>query len=445
MMTLGALATFATDRPTSHSPANWPSYLGPGGRAVAGSDATPPISFDVPDSRAIAWKTPISGLAHSSPIVWGNRVYLTTAVAEGGGAAATRVLTGDSRVAGIDAADDMVTHTWRLLAIDRDSGAIVFDREAHRGVPRLKRHVKASHASATPATNGSVIVALLGSEGLFAFDMAGRVTWRVDLGVMDVGLVSDPTYQWGPASSPVIFEDLVIVQNDRHVGSFLAAYDLETGREVWRADRDELPSWATPFVHTRDGRTELITNSGKYIRAYDPRTGRELWRMSDANTQVKVPSPVAAGDLVIVTGGNPATGRPIYAFRPGLSGDVAEGNALAWKHERGSPYTPTPVAHDGVLHIITDNGILSAYDVRTGERLYQRRLSETAGAFSASPIVAGGHLYLASEDGDVFVASAGRTFELLAANRVGEILMATPAVSGDMLIVRGQRHLVGVR
>lgn len=430
---------------TPASAQNWPGYRGADAAAVAPSPAAPPVAFDVPASVNIAWKTPLPGLAHSSPVVWGDRVYVTTAVAAENGDAATSVLTGDSSAAGIGAANDMVVHSWRLVALDRATGAIVFDREAYAGVPRMKRHVKASHASATPATNGDVIVALLGSEGLFCFGMDGAVRWRVDLGVMDVGLVGDPTYQWGPASSPVIFENLVIVQNDRHRESFLAAYDLATGREVWRATRDELPSWATPLIVTRNGRDELITNSGKFIRAYDPRTGRELWRMADSDTQVKVPSPVVAGDLVIVTGGWPSNGRPIYAFRPGLSGEVAADAALAWSTERGSPYTPTPVVHDGVLHVISDNGILSAYDVETGARIYQQRVSETAGAFSASPIVAGGNLYLASEDGEIFVARAGRDYALLASNPVGEILMATPAVAGDMLIVRTQHHLIGVR
>lgn len=226
---------------------------------------------------------------------------MTTAVSSAAGPASVR--TGDSDVAGIDAADDMVAHSWRLLAIDRASGKVLWNREAHAGVPRLKRHVKASHASATPTTNGRVIVALLGTEGLFCFDMDGTLKWKQDLGVMDVGLVGDPTYQWGPASSPVIFEDLVIVQNDRHTDSFLAAYDLETGKEIWRDSRDELPSWATPLIFTANGRTELVTNSGKFIRGYDPRTGKERWRVADGDTQVKVPSPIFANDAIIVTGG----------------------------------------------------------------------------------------------------------------------------------------------
>jgi len=322
-----------------------------------------PTTWDLASSRNVAWKTPIPGLAHSSPIVWGDRVYVTTAVAASGRPA---VKTGDVDKSGIDSATDTGPHTWRLIAVDRQSGKIVWDRTVHQGVPRLKRHVKASHASATPATNGEVIVALMGSEGLFCFDMNGTLKWRTDLGVMDVGLVDDPGYQWGPASSPVIFGNRVIVQNDRHKDSFLAAYDLATGKEVWRTTHDEYPSWATPLIVRTDARTELVTNSGKYIRGFDPETGRELWRLSDENTQVKVPSPVAAGDLVIVTGGYPPGRRPIYAIRPGGKGTLTK-QVLAWQTDRGAPYTGTPLVHQGIVYVCTDNGILSTYDARSGK------------------------------------------------------------------------------
>ena len=413
---------------------NWPAFRGANLSGVAPS-AAPPVSFDIPAKRNIAWRTAIPGLAHSSPIVANGRVYVTTAVASSG---TPSVKTGAS---GIDPADDMVTHTWRLLALDLKTGKVVWDRAVHTGVPRLKRHVKASHASATPATDGRSIVALLGSEGLFCFDMEGALKWRQDLGVMDVGLVDDPTFQWGPASSPVIHNDLVFVQNDRHKSSFLAAYDLATGKQAWQSNRDELPSWATPLVQRRGGRDELITNSGKFIRGHDPRTGKELWRLSDASTQVKVPSPVAAGDLVIVTGGYPGNGRPIYAIKPNLSGTVEEKAALAWKVDRASPYTPTPLVYDGVLYTCSDNGIFAAYDATTGARLYRERISEKAGAFSASPVAADGRIYLTSEDGDIFVVRAGRTYELLSTNPLGEVAMATPAVSGGQLIVRTRSHL----
>lgn len=420
---------------------NWPAFRGPDGGGVGSSSAAPPVIWSVTTPTNVAWKTSIPGMGHSSPIVWGNRVYVTTAVPASG---TPTVVTGAVEKSGIASAADVGPHSWRLLAIDKDSGKILWDREAHKGVPRMKRHVKASHASATPATDGRSIVALLGSEGLFCFDMEGKQKWRADLGVMDVGLVDDPSYQWGPASSPVILEDRVIVQNDRHKDAFLAAHDLATGKQLWRATHDEYPSWATPAIVRTGGRTEVVTNAGKHIRGFDAASGRELWRLSDNNTQVKVPTPVVAGDLIIVTGGYPPGGRPIYAIRPGGSGALSK-SALAWQTERGSPYTGTPLAHGGILYVCTDNGILSAYDVKTGQRLYQQRVSAEAAGFSASPIAAGDRIYLASEEGDVFVVQAGRAFKLLATNRMGEITMATPAVAGDMLVVRTQSQLVGIR
>jgi len=255
--------------------------------------------------------------------------------------------------------------------------------------------------------------------------------------------VDDPGMQWGPASSPVIFENMVLVQNDRHRNSFLAAYDLTTGKEIWRTAHEEYPSWATPAVIRAGARTEIVTNSGQYIRGFDPATGKELWRLSDMRTQVKVPTPIAAGDLVIVTGGYPPGGRPIYAIRPGGSGELTD-KALAWKTERGAPYTGTPIMYNGLLYALTDNGILSAYEPKTGERIYQQRVASGSG-FSASPVAAGGRLYLASEDGDVFVVKAGRTYELLATNPMGESLMATPAISGNTIFIRTLTSLVAVR
>lgn len=420
---------------------NWPAFRGPDGGGVGSSSAAPPVSWNVTTPTNVAWKTSIPGMGHSSPIVWGNRVYLTTAVPASG---TPTVVTGAVEKSGIASATDIGPHSWRLLAIDKDSGKVLWDREAHKGVPRIKRHVKASHASATPATDGRYIVALLGSEGLFCFDMNGTLKWRQDLGVMDVGLVDDPSMQWGPASSPVIHQNLVIVQNDRYKESFLAAYDIATGKEAWRTTHDEYPSWATPAVVKTATRTEIVTNAGKHIRGFDAKTGQELWRLSDNNTQVKVPTPVVAADLVIVTGGYPPGGRPIYAIRPGGSGDLVAAG-IAWKTDRGAPYTGTPLLYRGILYVCTDNGVLSAYEPKTGERIYQQRVSPAAGGFSASPVAAGGNVYLTSEDGDIFVVKAGRVFEWIGTNRMGEILMATPALSGNMIIVRTQTQVIGIR
>ena len=410
---------------TAHAQ-QWPSFRGDNASGVAAA-GRPPSSWDVKTSRNIRWKIDVPGLAHSSPIVWRDRVYVTTALP-------LEKTSGDVRVgdAGIAAAQDLVRHSWRLYAIDRATGRIAWDRVAVEGVPRIKRHVKASHASATPATDGRSIVALFGSEGLFCFDMAGTLRWKQDLGLMDVGLVDDPSYQWGPASSPVIVGNLVIVQNDRHKVSFLVAFDLATGKEAWRSPREEWPAWSTPAVLAN----EIITNSPHFIRGHDPRTGRELWRIEDPKGEVKVVTPVVAGDLAIVTGGYPSGGRPIYAIR--------QGGRVAWRLENGSPYTPTPIVYDGVLYVLRDNGVLTTYDMKNGDRVYQQRIATGTGSFSASPVAADGRLYFTSEDGEIYVVRAGRTFELIARNSMGQVCMATPAIAGDLLFVRTRSALYAI-
>ena len=417
----------------AHGQGNWPAFRGENATGVAAA-ANPPATWDVSSSENIRWTRSIPGLGHSSPIVWGDRVYITTAVPLE--PASDEVKLGDSDSAGIDPAKDVVRHSWRVYALDRATGRVVWERAAHEGVPRIKRHVKSSHASATPATNGKYVVTLLGSEGLFCLDAAGKLLWRQDLGLMDVGLVDDPTYQWGPASSPIIVGNLVIVQNDRHKDSFLVAFDLASGKEAWRSPRTEWPAWSTPALLRGARRTELVTNSPHFIRGHDPRTGKELWRIEDPKGEVKVVTPVASDGLMIVTGGYPSGGRPIYAIRPG--GEVA------WRLENGSPYTPTPIVYDGVLYVLRDNGVITTYDVKTGARIYQQRLATGAGGFSASPVAAAGRIYFTSEDGDIYVIRAGRTFELIGRNQMGQVCMATPAISGDMLIVRTRSMVYGI-
>jgi outer membrane protein assembly factor BamB len=412
---------------------NWPAFRGDNAAGVAAT-GHPPSVWDVGSSRNIRWKLALPGLGHSSPIVWGDRVYVTAAVPLEKTSDELKI--GDSDEAGIDPAKDLVRHSWRLYAIDRATGKVVWERTAHEGVPRIKRHAKSSHASATPATNGKVVVALFGSEGLFCFDANGTILWKQDLGVMDLGLVDDPTYQWGPASSPIIVDNLAIVQNDRHKDSSLIAFDLGTGKEAWRSPRAEWPAWSTPVVMRAAAGTELVTNSPHYIRGHDPRTGKELWRVQDPGGEVKVVTPVAAEGMVIVTGGYPSGARPIYAIRPG--------GEIAWKADNGSPYTPTPLVYDGLLYVLRDNGVVTVYEVKTGARIYQQRLAVGAGGFSASPVAADGRVYFTSEDGDVFVVRAGRTFELLARNTMGQVCMASPAISGDLLIVRTRSMLYGI-
>lgn len=418
---------------------NWPSFRGTNASGVA-DGSRPPTTWNAEKQQNILWKTAIPGLSHASPIIWGNRVFVITAISSDAKASF------NAKDRGIGLANDDVKHTWRIYCLDKRTGRILWEKTAYEGVPRAKRHVKATQANSTPATDGRYVVALFGSEGLDCYDLKGKLLWRQDLGVLNPGLWDDPTSSWGHASSPIIHRNLVIVQADGHKQSFIAAFNLKTGKQAWRVERGEITSWATPTIREAKDRTELIANGGRYIRGYDPLTGKELWRFSDNNTQVKMQAPLVANGLIYITGGYPP-GRAMYAFKPGAVGDISlkagqETNEfIAWRSSKGSPYTPTPIIYEDLLYTCADNGVLSAYGAKTGTLVYQERL---ASSFSASPVAAGGKLYLASQDGEVFVVKAGRKYELLATNPMGQALMATPAISVGMLIVRAENYIYAI-
>ena len=414
---------------------NWPSFRGPNASGVA-EGTNPPTTWDVQKSRNVLWKTDIPGLSHASPIVWGNNIFVITAISSDAKAGF------EAKNRGIDLAQDNVPHTWMIYALDKRSGKVLWSNKAYEGVPRAKRHLKATQANSTPATDGRYVVAMFGSEGLACYDLNGKLLWKQDLGILNPGLWDDPDSSWGHASSPIIYRDLVIVQADGHKQSFIAAFNLKDGKQAWRAERNEITSWTTPTIYQGKDRTDLIANGGRYIRGYDPLTGKELWRFADNNTEVKMQA-LVAHDLIYITGGYPA-GRPMYAFRPRAVGDISlkpgeDKNAfLEWTSSKGSPYTPTPIVYGDLFYVLADNGVLSAYEAKTGVLVYQQRLPSS---FSASPIAADGKLYLASEDGDVFVVKAGRQYELLSRNTMDQPLMATPALSQGMLIVRGEHAI----
>lgn len=412
---------------------NWPAFRGTNASGVA-EGAKPPVTWDVEKATNVLWRTAIPGLSHASPIVWGNQIYLITAISADSKAGFI------AKDRGISLSTDNAPHTWMIYALDKQSGKILWSNKAYEGVPRAKRHVKATQANSTPVTDGRYVVALFGSEGLACYDTKGKLLWKQDLGVLNPGLWDDKESSWGHSSSPVIYRDLVIVQADGHKQSFIAAFNLKDGKQAWRVERDEITSWATPTIYQGKDRVELIANGGRYIRGYDPMTGKELWRFADNDTQVKMQAPLIAHDLIYITGGYPP-GRAMYAFRPGAAGDISlksgeDKNAfLAWSSSKGSPYTPTPIIYGDLFYALSDNGVFSAYDAKTGAVVYQQRLPSS---FSASPVAADGRLYLSSEDGDVFVVKAGRQYELLSRNTMGQPVMATPALSQGMLIVRGQ-------
>lgn len=421
---------------------SWPQFRGENASGLA-MGAQPPVRWDLETGTNLRWKTRIPGLGHSSPVVWGDRVFLTTAIS-------SRSTTDFSRMASpLASADDTSPHEWRVIAIDRTSGEILWEQIAHEGSPRTKRSLKNSYATETPVTNGKHVVAFFGSHGLYCYDLDGRLLWKRDLGVIDSGFFYDPDYQWGTASSPILYQDLVIVQADAQEGSFIAAFDLDTGEQLWRTSRDELPSWSTPTLVEGRERIELVTNGINKIRGYDPSSGKLLWSMTTGNSMIAAATPVAGQELIVVGNGYRPL-KPIYAIRTGAQGDISlrDGQTanpyVAWSTKNGGPYYTTPIIVDDHLYVLANNGVLTSYYIQTGEQIYRRRVGNGQSGFSASPVAADGKLFIASEDGEVYVVEAGLEYELISTNSVGEMVTATPAIVEDMIILRTRSHLLGI-
>ena len=431
---------------------SWPSFRGPNASGV-GDGQHLPDRWDVKTGENVLWRTAIPGLAHSSPVVWGDRVFVTTAISSRPGATFKPGLYGDG-----DASDDTSPHRWVLCAIDKRTGKVAWERTAFEGPPRNKRHIKSTYASATPATDGRVVVAWFGSQGVYAYDVNGTPLWQVDLGRVDMGAYDIPSYEWGPASSPIIWNGLVLLQVDTQADSFVLALDAATGKTAWKTERDELPSWGTPTVISTPAGDELVTNASNFIRGYDPKTGKELWHLG-GSSKITAPTPFLAapgqagdanppGLIVVASGRGPE--RPIFVVRPGSRGDLTlqkdqtSSEAIAWSKTGRGSYMPTPLAYNGLLYVLANNGVFDAYDVRTGQEIYRQRLEPVGSGFSASPVAADGRLYLSSEDGEIIVVSAGREFQRIAVNPMGELLMATPALSDGVMYVRSAGSLIAI-
>lgn len=404
--------------------AEWPGFRGPAASGVLDGQRLPSSWTE----KNIRWKTAIEGLSHSSPIVWGDRVFVTTAVSSDPGATFKRGLYGAGT-----ASEDRSPHQWKLICLDLSSGKILWSRTAYEGAPKEKRHIKSTYANATPVTDGSVVIAFFGSQGVYAYDFNGKQLWSRDLGVFDAGAYDAPQYEWGVASSPALFRDLVILQCDQQKNSFLIALDRSTGKTVWKTERDELPSWGTPNVLETGGRAELVTNGSNAVRGYDPRTGKQLWSIG-GSSKITAPTPVASAGITIVASGRRPE-APIFAIR---SGEVI------WQKQQRGPYMPTPLIYGELLYALNNNGVFDCYELKTGKEVYRERIEHGGSGFSASPVASDGVIYLSSEDGDVFAIRAGAKFEILARTAVGEPLMATPAIASKFLLIRGQKHLFAI-
>ena len=347
-----------------------------------------------------------------------------------------------------DASKDRSGHRWMIYAIDKQTGKISWQRVAHQGEPVDKRHIKSTYANSSPATDGRVVVAWFGSQGVYAYDVKGRLLWKVDLGRLDLGAYDIPTYEWGPASSPIIWNGLVILQCDTQTDSFLVALDTATGKTVWKTDRDEIPSWGTPTIATTPNGPVLVTNASNFIRGYDPKTGKELWRLG-GSSKITAPTPIFGEGLFVVASGR-GPERPIFVVRPDARGDLTlpagktTTGSIVWSKTGRGSYMPTPLVYNGVLYVLSNNGTFDAYNLKTGAELYRQRLPTVGSGFSASPVAADGKIYLSNEDGEILIVAAGEKFSHVGTNSMGELLMATPALSDGVMYIRSSASLFAI-
>ena len=417
------------------APPHWAQWRGPDGQGIA-SDAGVPLEWSA--TKNVLWKTAIPGRGYSSPVVWGDRIFLTTAI-EGDvvpGAKAVKHMMEGQEFRHPDGVGADRHHSFKVVALDAASGRILWEKTAWEGTPYDTRHRRGSFAAPTPVSDGTLVYAYFGAEGLYTYDFQGNLKWSWKTG----GIAS---FGVGVGTSPVLHQDVVIVQCDEDNGekSFIVGLDRKNGKEVWRTARNIEVSWATPILVTSGSRVELVTAGNQAIIGYDPATGRELWRMKGLASNA-VPSPVAGDGIVVLSAGFPA--KLAVAVRPGGSGDVTETERVLWKYEKGTAYVPSPILVNGLLYLVTDKGLISCLDAKTGKVHYEGGRPPVGASYMASPVAVAGHLLLSSMDGDTVVLKAGTTHEIVRSNPLGEPIAASPAIVGGRLYIRGEHHLFAI-
>ena len=410
---------------------HWPQWRGPFFNGMARGDAPAVWS----DTTNIKWKTEIPGRGHSTPAIWGDRIFLTTAVPTGKPAAVSSATAAPQAQGGRAQAGPPVEHQFDLLALDRKTGKILWQRTAKVATPHEGYHrAYGSFASNSPATDGRYVYASFGSRGIYAYDFNGKLIWQKDLGVqMKMRLA------FGEGSAPLLVGDRLFLVFDHEEASFMVALDKRNGNELWRAARDERSSWSTPLAVDHGGRTEIVVSATNKVRSYDPETGKVLWESSGLGANA-IPVPVYQNGMVYVMSGY--RDPKLMAIKLGRQGDLTGSDAIAWSHTRGLAYTASPVLYDNKLYVVTDNGMISAFNATTGEPHYAQTRLPKSYNLKASPVGANGKLYLATEDGDVVVLKMGEKFEVITTNHLtDQVFIATPVIAAGELYLRGQNTL----
>jgi len=396
---------------------DWPHWRGPNDDGMARGDA--PLRWS--DEEHIAWKAAVPGRGHSSPVVWADRIFLTTAVpngnASGGG---------------------LVEHKFTVLAYDRKTGKLLWEKAARTSKPHQLHHPQyGSFASNSPITDGTRLYAFFGSNGLYCYTLAGDLVWQKDIAPLNM------FREFGEGAWTALDGDRLLVLLDQEGDSFLLALDKNSGRELWRTPRQGNTNWSGPYVTSYEGRKQVIVSASREVCAYDLESGRRIWSARGLG-QNTIPAPVAWDGMVFVMSGfrNPN----LMAIRLGRKGDLTGTDAIVWQNQRGNSYTPSPVLHEGKLYMLTDSGMLSCLDAKTGQPYYQQVRLPKPYSFKSSPVGANGKLYLASENEDVIVVRMGEKFEVLATNTLkDQMFIGTPAIADGQIYLRGQNTLFAIR
>ena len=406
----------------------WPQFRGPGSTGVA-EDPNLPDSWST--TQNVKWKTIIPGHGWSSPIAWGERIFVTSVIPVGDTEAPRKGLYFQG-----ERPAPTIEHRFMLYAIDFASGRIVWEREVHRGVPPQARHLKNTYASETPVTDGRRVYAAFGNVGLFAFDFDGTPVWSKKTD-------AKPTRNgWGTAASPVVHDGRLYYVSDNEAASTLTAMDAASGNTLWRVERKELTNWSTPFIWRHAGRTEIITNGTAAIRSY-ALDGTPLWTVSPNSTHV-IPTPFSQFGLLYVSSGYVGDStRPVYAIKPGGAGDISlkagetSNASIAWSLPQGGTYNVSPIVYGDYFYTLFDRGFFTCHDARTGKEIYTKvRLDPTASGFTASPWAYNGKIFAMSEDGTTYVIQAGPEFKVVGQNSLDEFTMASPAIHQGSLVIR---------
>jgi outer membrane protein assembly factor BamB len=431
-----ALVMFAPRPQTAAADEHWPQWRGPQGTGVGRGTYQDEWS----PTKNLAWKVPVEGRGHSSPVIWGDRLFITTSIRGGpSGHSAPDHLGYDMKPGykNPDSEEADYSYTLKVLAYDARSGKPVWERTAYAGIMWDDRHKRNTYASPSVVTDGTLVYAFFEAPGLYAYDFKGNLVWKASLGNIAKGGM-------GPGTSPILYQDLIILQIDQEMGagSAIVALDKKTGKEIWRTERNTRRTWGTPIVVTANGRDELMATGAEMIAAYDPKTGKQLWHAQGLQNH-PIPSTVAGHGMVYFSAGYPR--KRVLAVKPGGSGDITGTDAIAWRYDKGTAYTASPVLHGNYLYLMSDGGIITALNAITGELVYEGGRPPVPGSYRSSLVAFGDKVLQTSEDGDTFVIKAGPQHEVLKHNSVGEPVWASLAFAKGTIYIRGAEHLFAVR